>query len=607
VRTLIAPVVGVVVALATLAAQTPVFRGRVDLIPLDVSVFDQDHHPVKGLSVDHFTLLEDDKPRPVVTFSEVNMPDPSPPTAAWMRDAATDVATNDVRDRRLVLLVIDDANLGGAVMFGKMRDMWTDTARTVINHLTSSDLAAVVFTGDNRRSQGFTTDHARLLTAVDHMTAPSMDARLKARYTVDILRRATEAFIGVPGRRKALVYITDFEIPMVAIGGNGELDLLVAETKQVFEIAQRAGVNVYTMKFGNTPWGNWEASWSLRVAHETGGEAFARVGEPGAAEEAVTRIFEANSSYYILGYSSADMEKFHFIRVTVDVPGLEVRTRDKYYWPEKEKADTGPPPPATVKAMAGILPAADVPMRATVAPFATPGGSGATVAVIARVHLTPPPGKTGPSTEKIDLRTGIFTTEGDARGSSTSQTMVRHTGAGELDSDVMGPVAIAKPGLYELRVSAHRETADISGSVYLTVDVPDFAKLPVSLSGAVLSTDAWPPFGPKDPLSRVVPVVPTSVREFGAGDRVKAFVRVYEGGKGPGVPVAFTTRIVDDHDRVVLDRPETIAAARFGTTRNADVRLDLPTRTLAPGAYLLTFEVVLDKTTARREVRFSVK
>jgi hypothetical protein len=37
------------------------------------------------------------------------------------------------------------------------------------------------------------------------------------------------------------------------------------------------------------------------------------------------------------------------------------------------------------------------------------------------------------------------------------------------------------------------------------------------------------------------------------------------------------------------------------------MRLDLPTRTLAPGAYLLTFEVVLDKTTERREVRFSVK
>jgi hypothetical protein len=341
------------------------------------------------------------------------------------------------------------------------------------------------------------------------------------------------------------------------------------------------------------------------VPHETGGEAFAEVGEPGAAEAAVTRIFEANSSYYILGYSSADIEKFHFIKVTVDVPGLEVRTRDKYYWPEKPKAETGPPPPATVKAMAGILPAADVPMRATVAAFATPGGRDATVAVVARVHVPPPPGKKGPLTEKIDLRTGVFTTEGETRGASTSQTMVRHTGTDELDSDVMGPVTIAKPGLYELRVSAHRETADLDGSVYLTVDVPDFAKLAVSLSGTVLSTDSWPPFGPKDPLSRVVPVVPTTLREFGAGDRVKAFVRVYEGGNKPIVPVALTTRIIDDHDHVVLDRPETLAPVRFGTTRAADVRADLPT--LAPGAYLLTFDVALDKTTARREVRFSVK
>jgi hypothetical protein len=35
--------------------------------------------------------------------------------------------------------------------------------------------------------------------------------------------------------------------------------------------------------------------------------------------------------------------------------------------------------------------------------------------------------------------------------------------------------------------------------------------------------------------------------------------------------------------------------------------VDLPTMTLAPGPYLLTFDTAIGKAAARREVRFSVR
>ena len=86
----------------------PTFVAGVDVVKLDVSVYDKDHRPIKGLTAADFTLLEDKQPRPIVGFAEVDLPEPPPPTAKWMRDASDDVATNDVAEKRLFLIVIDD-------------------------------------------------------------------------------------------------------------------------------------------------------------------------------------------------------------------------------------------------------------------------------------------------------------------------------------------------------------------------------------------------------------------------------------------------------------------------------------------------------------------
>src|SRR5579871_5921178 len=98
----IAVAVGIAASAGWLAAQNPpqhlpTFKSGVDVVEWDVSVYDKDHHPLKGLTAADFTLLEDKEPRPLVAFSEVNIPEP-PPTAAWMRDATNDVVNNAVKD-----------------------------------------------------------------------------------------------------------------------------------------------------------------------------------------------------------------------------------------------------------------------------------------------------------------------------------------------------------------------------------------------------------------------------------------------------------------------------------------------------------------------------
>ena len=62
----------------TTAQQTPLptFRTGVDIVEIDVTVLDKDRHPVKGLSAEDFTILDRDKPQPIVAFSAVDVPAP---------------------------------------------------------------------------------------------------------------------------------------------------------------------------------------------------------------------------------------------------------------------------------------------------------------------------------------------------------------------------------------------------------------------------------------------------------------------------------------------------------------------------------------------------
>ena len=92
---------------------TPSFKGGVELLVLDVSVLDDKRQPVRALTAADFTILEDGKPQAVASFSAVDLPDvvtESTVAAPWVRTVAPDVQRNtDIKDRRIVLIVMDDA------------------------------------------------------------------------------------------------------------------------------------------------------------------------------------------------------------------------------------------------------------------------------------------------------------------------------------------------------------------------------------------------------------------------------------------------------------------------------------------------------------------
>jgi VWFA-related protein len=609
----------------------PQFRTGVELIEVDVSVLDRDRTPVRGLTASDFTILEEGRRQQIVSFSAIEVPEPEATRTAWMRDVAPDVSANVGSSDRLVVLVLDDAQV--QMELRNIRAVKT-TARAVIDRLGPSDLGAVLFTRDQRGAQAFTTDRARLRAAIDsftpgHTETPRLshiptraDWSLEYffRSTLETLHLVAEALADARQRRKAVVYVS----PGVPLGG-AEMDAYTRRrlASALFREARRANANFYAVDpsglvalEGEDPGANPPSpeagparqsrayDFLYALASETGGLAIVNRNDFAAS---VNQIFTENALYYLLGYQSTSAmskREFRKIEVKVNRPDVTVRARTGYY-----RAKPEAPPgaeassPSLVKALTDVAPKGDVTMQVSAAPFAVPGRKKASVAFVLafRQPKQPMPGQ---GTERVDVLVGAYGSEGQHYASQKLEADIVFRPADEdyIRYELLSELPLA-PGRYQLRFAAESALQGKSGSVHYDVEVPDFSKGDLALSGVVLSVSPNDAAAPKDRLAKLIPVVPTSRRDFWVSDRTTAFMRVYRNKAGTTPLVR--ARILDDGDRVVFEREEALDATRFDSSGAGDYRLELPIDTLPPGPYLLTLEAQGGNTSTRRHVRFT--
>jgi VWFA-related protein len=621
----------------------PQFRTGVDLVHLDVSVLDRNRRPVKGLTPADFTVLEDGVPQELSVFTAVEIDDPEPPAAAWVRDVAPDVRSNEgIEERRLFLIIIDDAMIQADV--GGLKNT-RDIARSVVDRMGPSDLAAVLFTRDNRHSQDYTSDRARLRAAVQKFTVGFRDMNLHDDlywiYSADVVNRAVETLTTLPDRRKAVIYIgqgvpVDLEVAGAAPGpglpADGGRSAIAAEgvagqiqqlMSRTFRNARLANVNVYTVdvcglrviKFpvrGAPPptcLPGREVEYLQTIAANTGARAVVNTND---FEPGVRAIFDENASYYLLGYqppNPAQDGRFRRLEVRVNRPGVEVRTRSGYQ-PEKPR-DAERRRAALAKqplgaALAGVLPKSDLPLDVTAAAVPVPGKRESAVAIVVGIRQTIR--VSGERIERVDLQVSAYNTDGRHFGSSRyrADVTLRPGATGLAEYEVLARLNL-RPGRYQLRIAGHVGSLSTSGSLYYDVDVPDVSRAAVSLTPLMLSASPGPVAAPRDALAGVLPIVPTSRRTFSGGHQVAAFTRVHQRGRGPVRPVTLRLRLEDQDGRVVMERPVELAAVRFNAARAADVNIALPVAKLDPGAYLLTVETAGGETPVRRVIRFDVE
>jgi hypothetical protein len=126
------------------------------------------------------------------------------------------------------------------------------------------------------------------------------------------------------------------------------------------------------------------------------------------------------------------------------------------------------------------------------------------------------------------------------------------------------------------------------------------------MSGLLIEATPSRVSAPPTPLEGLTTVVPTARRVFAPSDRVKGFVRLYQGLSRPLTPGYVVTRIVDDHDRTVFNQESRIVSEQFGAGRALDFFVDVPVERLTTGEYLLSVEARVGNETARRNARFQV-
>ncbi|MEP6914972.1 MAG: VWA domain-containing protein [Acidobacteriota bacterium] len=612
--------------------QRPSFRTGVDLVQVDVSVLDPQRQPVPGLTAADFTVREDGKERPVVAFSAVDLPArPAPPPAVWMREIAPDVITNAVpREGRLVVILFDRTIRNGTMPAAKR------IAEMAVDQLGPADLAAVIYTARGV-PQNFTADRRLLRSAIARPFLGLADGDSgnpgQCRCgvcTLESITRVADALRDVPQRRKMLLFIGT-NIPVQDAGDCS--GILKDAREKLFRAADVANLTIHAFDSNaleslaptaevrgpaRSPdiGGNLQRQGNLSAYPDhTGGRTVLNTNAP---ERLVSEIFSESRSYYVLGFEPANPKNdghFHDIKVTVKRQGVAVHPRRGYYAPSdparNPPAARGGPSASLVAVQAGLWPRTALPLSVTAAAFENPGKSDATVAVVLYAHesLTDegrgaaPPAAIG--AQQINVLTGAYDQSGKSIDFHVQKLEVTpQRGASALDYEVVSRLTL-KPGRHEIRVSAENVTRGTSGSVYTYVDVPDFSKGALSLSGVVLgrsggSATASPVLG------TLLPLAPIARREFAPADHVTAFVRAYQGGNGAPAGT-LTTRILDDHNRAVFEQAVPAFDGRGTGPASQDHQIEIPLAQLTPGEYLLTMSVGGQKPAAMREVRFTVR
>jgi len=609
----------------------PVFRAGINLIQTDVTVLGPDGRPVHGLAIDDFSLFEDGEPVEILGFAEVNIPDAvdAPP---WMRDTSPDVRS--ALSGRVFVFLLDDAQVPYSMTPGNFihpNERITAVKRIAeqfINRMGPDDVAAVICVYDNRCDLDFTSDRNRIRSAVARFSPKGAMFGYKA--SAGMANSIAKYLQGQSGRRRTIVYITPHEPTRPAswsptsLDGGGPAEMMALET---FKQALRAGITVYSLNpnsllsLKDAPPDDPDAPdstgatrfniWPGTLSAETGGFNISR---PSQFVDGVTQIFRETGSYYLLGYEQPKKKDTGYnmigglreIEVRVNRPDLTIKSHRGYVEMPAPKTPKNPPAESS-SALAGVLPKTDLPLRIAAAPFAMPGKSEALVAVTLGITQ---PASTTQVFDYIDVQVRAFTQGGKDRAAIRHRVdgRIAPGRSGNSVTEVVSELRL-KPGVYEIRASAYSERMGESGSVYGDIEVPDFAKAPVSLSGVLLMSFPKPESVMPAPLSLTLPIVPTTEREFARSALVRGSVRVYQavGGKQPPAAVAVRTTILDSKGAAVVDRTETIDAGRFGAERSTDVRVDVPVASLAAGQYRLRIEAAVGEHSAHRDIVFAVK
>ena len=478
-----------------------------------------------------------------------------------------------------------------------------------------------------------------------------MERGFNARTTLDTLRNVADWFGSVRGRRKAILFVSegiDYDIyDVIAQSGSNHqsASLVLDATRDAIGAATRANVAIYgidprgltdlgdeSIEIGSFPddtslgVGPGSLQSELRLSQdslrtlseETGGFAVVNKNDFSTAFQ---RIVEDNSSYYVLAYYPPDARpgRTHKIDVRVTRPGLTVRARKAYLTPKKVDAPktsgNNPSTPELREALDSPLPVSGLTMHVFAAPFK---GVAPNASVLFGVELRGRDMKVE-ANSKILLSYLAIDANGKVRGGNTdalsltnlkpeSKARIEQTGLRMLNRLDL------PPGKYQLRIAAQDQAGGNVGSVQYDLEVPDYAKVPFSMSGLVLTSaagSALPTAKADEQLKPMMPGPPVALRTFPQNDEIVLFTEVYDNAGASPHKVDITTTVTTDEGKVLFKTDETRDSTDLGGKRGGyGYTTRVPLKDLALGSYVLKVEAksrLGNTPPVARELQFTVE
>jgi VWFA-related protein len=661
-------------AAQTADQQPPItFKVEVNYVEVDAVVTDSAGRFVRGLTREDFEVREQSKPQTISVFSLVDIPVERPDTPYFAKTSIEpDVRTNREIDGRVFVLVLDDLHTQ-SLRSPRVR---AAARQFVERYLGENDIAAVVTTGGSKSTaQNFTSSRRLLLKAIDAFMgqklrsstleqlaqlpspAPGMNRRAdplsserayKARASLGTLKGVAEYMEGIRGRRKAVVFFSEgIDYDMSNPIQNQFANDVRSEMLDAIAEASRANVSFYAVdprglsgfedaiEIQSLPEDNSlglhtmlaeirDAQDSLRsLAEETGG--FAAINR-NDYRETFARIIDDNSSYYVLGYYSDSRRdgKFRPIEVRVNRPGLEVRARKGYTPPRTRPASK--PPAASAKtspelreALASPLPVSGLSLSASAAAFR---GTKDKASVSVSLEVDGSRFKFSEKGDRVfdEIEVSMVAYDAGGVGRDGGHDAVQLTLRPQTrDVVVARGVRIMRrmelsPGIYQVRIGA-RETGNGSvGTVLLDIDVPDFSKDKLAMSGVVMTSavaSSVPTARADEQFKDVLPAAPTTMREFVRQDQLAAFVEIYDNEIRTPHRVEIKTSVLADDGSVVFTTSEERRSEELGPSGGGyGHAVKVPLKEFAPGRYVLRTEArssLSSGSTVTRELEFRVR
>ena len=485
--------------------------------------------------------------------------------------------------------------------------------------------------------------------AADPVEAERQD---NARRSLGALRNVAQWFSTVRGRRKTILFLSegiDYDISNFEYPG---ASLILDETRETLAAAARGNVSIYgidprgltnlsdqTIEVESFPndasvgLGNKSIQRELVVSQdslrqlsdETGGFAVVNANDFSTAFD---RIVRDNSSYYAMAYypPSEKAGKFHKIEVRVRRPDLRVRARHGYVTPKPVSPAAGKPnakspaaatndlmTPTLREVLGSPFPVSGLAMKVFAIPFK---GTAPNASVLVGVELRGRDLRLDP-TDRVAVTYALIDTDGKVRANATSSLSMA------IGPDMKSRVAASSlrllkradvpPGRYQVRIAAHDQGGGSAGSVVADLNVPDFAKLPFSMSGIALtsaSAAAEPTVKLDESLQQVMPGPPVAARSFPQNEEVALFAEVYDNDAGRPHKVDITATVTSDDGKVMIKTEETRDASELQGSRGGyGYAARLALKDLPPGPYVLTVAArsrLGNMPSAERQVPFTV-